>query len=103
MLHGVPNERMKIALREEMEAMGLGDETIRKAFLEHPLVDLLHAIQTVINKPDDEHLLAMQQWLRGDGLKSSQSIARQSLDEIKGVLNAGKTQKDRSSRAGGTR
>ncbi len=101
MLYGVPHERLRVALREEMEEMGLGDEEIRKALQSHPLVDLLHAIQTIVQKPVNEHAECMRKWLGGELVPSSKQLARETMASIKGVLNAGKTEKNRSPGARG--
>lgn len=100
-LYGVPNARLERALREEMEMMGMTDEEARKALQAHPLVDLLHAINTIIQKPQDEHLESMQKWLLGEIIPSSKALAREAMKDIKGVLNAQATKPHRGTRAGG--
>lgn len=101
-LYGVPNARLERALREEMELMGMTDEEARKALQAHPLVDLLHAVNTIIQKPHSEQQAAMQKWLLGEFIPSSKKLAREQLADIKGVLNAAKAAKPhRGSRAGG--
>ncbi len=101
-LYGIPNRCLLRAVLEELELMGMGDEQARKALRAHPLVDLIHAVNTIIQKPDNEHLECMNKWLLGEIIPSSKAMAREAMGDIKGVLNAAKAAKPhRGSRAGG--
>lgn len=99
-LYGVPNERLSRALREELELMGMGDNEARRALQAHPLVDILHAVNTIIQKPHDEQLAAMNRWLRGEPVGSSRELAKSTLSDIKGTLDAQTSKPNRSPRTG---
>lgn len=80
--YGIPNERVLIAIREELEMMGIGDEAIRKLTIQHEpkkLIDCINQVLVMDIEAPVEALMA----LLNPGLPKGKSLGKSALEAIK--------------------
>jgi len=94
LIYGIPESRMKVAILEELENFGLGDNEARKLMLSHPLQSLCNGVSAVYLSDWVDRVGALRTWLEGGMLSQDKTLRRhtgkEALSAIKGVLSHGK-------------